>query len=1092
MSLSAKSISVLIAAVLLCAFTPVQAAITIINADGGGEGLNDTTAASPVGGNTGTTIGQQRLNVFNRAAAILNATFDITQPVQVSANFDPLYCTSSSATLGSAGPAQYHFLYDSGTSSYTVFADALVNQLNGSDLDPATVDISANFNSELGNSGCLDGYGWYLGFDAPTGTLNSLLSVVLHEIIHGMGFLSLLQSNGVSGATYGGSPVYDPYTKLLYDGTQGALLTSLNDTQRAAAMLNNGNLLWDGTQTNAQLGGLSAGVNSGRMQMYAPVSYESGSSVSHFDTAATPNELMEPQYTEFLDTAGLARFLLADIGWTLQAGNSAPIINTITAQTMDEDGTLNVALSATDADGDSLTYSIVSAAADFGASISGSTLTFTPTANYHGSGTVTVQVSDGTDTASTSFTLTINAVNDAPVMAAISSQTVAEDGTLSLSLSATDVDGDTLTYSLVSAPANPGVSVTGTTLTATPAANYNGSGTVTVQVSDGSTTDSTSFTLTVTAVNDAPVFNLATTTYSVTDGDTQTITLSGTDVDGDTLNFSLDSFDSSAISASLSGAVLTINADQSATGATTVDVSVSDGSLSDSATLSINILAANNQAPVWDALTTVTMLAGTSDSLTLSATDPDGDALIYSVTSAPAGITATVTGSTLDITAAGSAAGNFSIALRVTDGGMSADTTLSVTILPAFTLTASGSSYADGSTISAGTASLSFTLLGGDNSLSTTLFYNSADVSTTLLSKSGSTYTLAMPTAGAFAGDYTLSVTDSLGNSATFYLERPLKVTSKISPLLIISGGTQTLTIEGAVAGSGISLSSSDSALTFSNDNGDAITMVTAVDDSETFNATDIILQPDNSADFSATVTLSATNVPDTLKTLNFLLPKTVTFNISDISSAAINNALVSISDNRFSSWNLPTSATTNSSGIATLQLPEESLSVQVSATDYQSKTVTVSPAEVSKNIQLSEAGNAFILNGIVQASGFNFLNEEPVIELVFTDRSRETLEHTVINSTSVRFRWEGDLSIAQPNYLRVSHSLSVTTDTSINTSLSSQDVRITMTGLSSNTNATTVVVSSRSSSSSSGGGFSMLALMLLSPLLIALRRRHF
>ena len=87
---------------VLIAAVPVHAAITISNQDGPGEGLNDPTAATPVGGNTGTTVGQQRLNAFNEAAAILNATFEINQTVVVNANFDELTCTTNSAVLGSA------------------------------------------------------------------------------------------------------------------------------------------------------------------------------------------------------------------------------------------------------------------------------------------------------------------------------------------------------------------------------------------------------------------------------------------------------------------------------------------------------------------------------------------------------------------------------------------------------------------------------------------------------------------------------------------------------------------------------------------------------------------------------------------------------------------------------------------------------------------------------------------------------------------------------------------------------------------------------------------------------------------------------
>ena len=80
------------------------AAIVIVNNDGANEGFNDATPVAPVGGNTGTNLGQQRLNAFQHAAGIWGATLTSNVTIQVRANFDPLACTATSAVLGSAGP----------------------------------------------------------------------------------------------------------------------------------------------------------------------------------------------------------------------------------------------------------------------------------------------------------------------------------------------------------------------------------------------------------------------------------------------------------------------------------------------------------------------------------------------------------------------------------------------------------------------------------------------------------------------------------------------------------------------------------------------------------------------------------------------------------------------------------------------------------------------------------------------------------------------------------------------------------------------------------------------------------------------------
>ena len=119
--------------------------IVIVNNDSAGEGFNDNTPVSTVGGNTGITLGEQRLNVFQRAADILNNTFDISAVVRVGSSFDPLECYPYSAVLGQAGPAALEF--DSNTRNVT--PHALYNQQVGYDADNSEVEITAQFNSSI-------------------------------------------------------------------------------------------------------------------------------------------------------------------------------------------------------------------------------------------------------------------------------------------------------------------------------------------------------------------------------------------------------------------------------------------------------------------------------------------------------------------------------------------------------------------------------------------------------------------------------------------------------------------------------------------------------------------------------------------------------------------------------------------------------------------------------------------------------------------------------------------------------------------------------------------------------------------------------
>src|SRR5262245_63896613 len=83
---------------------PASAAtVTIVVVDPAGVGFNDPTPAVPVGGNPGTTVGQQRLIAFQFAADVWGAALDSAAEIRVQASFPALACTATTATLGSAG-----------------------------------------------------------------------------------------------------------------------------------------------------------------------------------------------------------------------------------------------------------------------------------------------------------------------------------------------------------------------------------------------------------------------------------------------------------------------------------------------------------------------------------------------------------------------------------------------------------------------------------------------------------------------------------------------------------------------------------------------------------------------------------------------------------------------------------------------------------------------------------------------------------------------------------------------------------------------------------------------------------------------------
>ncbi|RMG00249.1 MAG: hypothetical protein D6735_13960, partial [Acidobacteria bacterium] len=295
---------------------PVNATINIINNDGANEGFNDPTLVSPEGGNPGTTLGQQRLNVFNYAAGIWGAFLDSSVPIQVRANFDPLTCTATSAVLGSAGTIYVIRNFTNAQFANTWYHAALANKQAGTDLSTTNPDISATFNSSLhNNSSCLGGWRFYYGYDnsTPPNTIN-LLVVVLHELGHGLGFSSFV--NGSTGQLLSGFP--DVYTTFMYDRTVNKYWNNMTNAERQTSATNNGNVLWDGPNVKIASNFLTAGRESstGRVQLYTPTTFASGSSISHWDTAATPNLLMEPFINTGLPlTLDLTRQQTRDIGW---------------------------------------------------------------------------------------------------------------------------------------------------------------------------------------------------------------------------------------------------------------------------------------------------------------------------------------------------------------------------------------------------------------------------------------------------------------------------------------------------------------------------------------------------------------------------------------------------------------------------------------------------------------------------------------------------------------------------------------------------------------------------------------------------------
>ena len=239
----------LAASSLACADAEASATIVIINKNAAGVGFNDPTPAAPVGGNSGVTLGAQRLIAFQHAADIWGAILTSVVPIRVAATFEPLACTADSAVLGSAGTRELFAQFPNAPRQNTWYPGALASKLAGVDqASPGEAHIQARFNSRLGLfPDCLPGTPFYLGLDNAHGTQVDLVTVLLHELAHGLGFQSF--TDGQSGEQIENRPAMWDY--LLVDSRSGKNWAELGVEERRLSAIGINQLVWNGPRVKA-------------------------------------------------------------------------------------------------------------------------------------------------------------------------------------------------------------------------------------------------------------------------------------------------------------------------------------------------------------------------------------------------------------------------------------------------------------------------------------------------------------------------------------------------------------------------------------------------------------------------------------------------------------------------------------------------------------------------------------------------------------------------------------------------------------------------------------------------------------------------
>ncbi len=285
---------------------------------------------------------------FQAAVDIWQTLLSSSQTIRINANFSSL----GTNILGSAGPTTIRLL----TTANTWYPVALAESILNSDVNSGAADINATFSSNFSN--------FYFGTDGnvPAGKID-FLTVVLHEIGHGVGFLGSVRSvvsidppvtinapcvNTVGsscwGFTAGGVTYPTSFDRSVKNGSNVSdadIITFANPSSTILDFLQSGNVFFHGANVKLANGNAAA-------KLHAPSTYAQGSSYSHFDetlyATGTPSSLMTPSLAtrEVHRSPGqLGCALLKDIGWTVAGACSIVLPVELSELTASKEGYRN-------------------------------------------------------------------------------------------------------------------------------------------------------------------------------------------------------------------------------------------------------------------------------------------------------------------------------------------------------------------------------------------------------------------------------------------------------------------------------------------------------------------------------------------------------------------------------------------------------------------------------------------------------------------------------------------------------------------------------------------------------------------------------
>lgn len=281
-----------------------------------------------------STLNSSQQQELNRAKADIEKMLVFNAPVYINvASNSKLMCSGGSAVLAQASP-EYIYRDDKNQPPEKRlnlpeidiwYPSSLAVQLSSKAKDDlgTRASITAQFNP-LNQVAC--NLTWYYGTGKPGSYQISFYDTAIHEIMHGLGFISFWDENA---QWYADSN--DVYSKHLGAGSSsatGAWITKMSGLAGQTALTSN-NVFWQGAK-GKQFAKLLQGWPN-KPKIYAPNPYEGGSSISHFDTTTTylsgADEMMEPYASDDSALSYLSAAIFCDIGWGLKTDYDGDGIN---------------------------------------------------------------------------------------------------------------------------------------------------------------------------------------------------------------------------------------------------------------------------------------------------------------------------------------------------------------------------------------------------------------------------------------------------------------------------------------------------------------------------------------------------------------------------------------------------------------------------------------------------------------------------------------------------------------------------------------------------------------------------------------------